>query len=598
MEGTPAPPSSRELTISHEKGQRAPFAERWVTITQQEHIELRHRASYWEAQYRRIKSKLEELEQELVLKDAKIKDLQNRLFGKHSEKGPMLQSEKGHHTEPPSRRPRGQRPGSRGHGRTPRPDLPVVHEEIDLADEAKRCPRCGLPYRRTPALDEQSNVIEVEVRAHRRCIHRDSYTRDPACQCENTPAIIAAPPPPRLIARSDYAVSFWVEVILGKYRYGQPTHRYLQDLTDQGLPVSAGTVAGGLRTLAPLFEPVLEAWYCQQMSETLFHNDETRWEVFVALEGKVGTRWYLWITRSPSVIFYCIDPSRSAAVPGAHFAGLQNDRVIIVCDRYSAYKKLARLATNILLAFCWAHVRRDFLNAARAFVELEPWALAWKQRIGTLYHLNALRLEQWNPQRPLTQQSEAFYQHHQALQQTLQLMQDEATQMIAPHRVGAEHTVGTQRDAASTVAGTELSKPAQTQQHKVLQSLLDHWTGLTLFLERPEVPLDNNRAENALRQPVTGRKNYYGSASLWSVELAATLFSILQTLELWGINPRHWLTCYLKACADNGGRAPQTLDPFLPWSMEDQRRAELTRPYPSQAPPASRTESLPLHNRS
>ena len=56
-----------------------------------------------------------------------------------------------------------------------------------------------------------------------------------------------------MIARNDYAVSFWVEVILGKYRYGQPTHRYLQDLTDQGLPVSAGTVAGGLRTLAPLF---------------------------------------------------------------------------------------------------------------------------------------------------------------------------------------------------------------------------------------------------------------------------------------------------------------------------------------------------------
>jgi transposase len=43
--------------------------------------------------------------------------------------------------------------------------------------------------------------------------------------------------------------------------------------------------------------------YCQQMSEPLFHNDETRWEVFVELEGKVGTRWYLWVTRSPSVIF-------------------------------------------------------------------------------------------------------------------------------------------------------------------------------------------------------------------------------------------------------------------------------------------------------
>jgi transposase len=183
-----------------------------------------------------------------------------------------------------------------------------------------------------------------------------------------------------------------VEVSLGKYRYGQSTHRYLQDLRYQGLPGSPGTVGGGWQALVPLVEPVREALYDQQISERLFHNDETRWEVCVEREDKVGTRGYLWLTRSASVIFYCLDPSRSAAVPGAHFAGLKHDPVIIVCDRYSAYKKLARLVEGILLAFCWAHVRRDFLNAGRSFAELQGWALEWKERIGTRYHLNALRL--------------------------------------------------------------------------------------------------------------------------------------------------------------------------------------------------------------
>jgi transposase len=93
---------------------------------------------------------------------------------------------------------------------------------------------------------------------------------------------------------------------------------------------------------------------------------------------------------------------------------------------------------------------------------------------------------------------------------------------------------------------------------------------------------------------VNGRKNYYGSASLWSAEFAAMLFSILQTLVLWGLNPRHWLTRYLQACADNGGTAPPNIEPFLPWSMDEARRAEFTRPYPSQAPPAS----LPIHDSS
>ncbi|MCG6869321.1 MAG: transposase, partial [Gammaproteobacteria bacterium] len=69
-----------------------------------------------------------------------------------------------------------------------------------------------------------------------------------------------------MISRSDYDVSFWVEVILGKYRDDQPTNRYLQDLKDQGLAVSPGTVAGGLQAIASLFEPIVEALYCQQMS--------------------------------------------------------------------------------------------------------------------------------------------------------------------------------------------------------------------------------------------------------------------------------------------------------------------------------------------
>ncbi|QVL50307.1 MAG: transposase [Thiocapsa sp.] len=342
MEGTTRLDPSAErphpcLGTAGGKGSR--FAREWVTISKQEHIDLRARANYWEAQHARAKAQVEALTQEVARKEATIKDLRQRLFGKKSEKHGPLPSEKerGDGDDAPQRK-RGQQPGRAGHGRTPRPTLPVVAEQHAPADGQSACPHCGLPYRRTPALDEQSTVIEVQVRAYTRRITRCAYTRDPGCCCENTPAVISAPPPARLIARSPFGVSFWVEMLLGKYRYGQPSNRLLQDLADQGLPVSPGTLAGGLQRLTGLFEPVLEALYCKQMSETLFNNDETRWEVFVDLEGKVGTRWYLWLTRSASVVFYCIDPSRSAAVPGAHFAGLQGERAIIVCDRYSAYK--------------------------------------------------------------------------------------------------------------------------------------------------------------------------------------------------------------------------------------------------------------------
>jgi len=596
MEGATStcPPPGREQPLACLDERRpSPFARQWVTITKREHIDLTCRANYWEAQHARVKSRLDEVTQENLLKEAKIKDLQNRLFGKKSEKNSPLKSEKDGKDDTPSKRKRGQQPGSQGHGRTKRPDLPAVHDESDLADEEKSCPTCGLPHRPTPALDEYSEVIEVEVKAHVRRIRRLAYTRNPGCTCEDTPAILTAPPPPRVIPRSDYDVSFWVEVILSKYRYGQPSNRYLQDLKDQGLAVSPGTLAGGLQAIAPLFEPVLEALYCKQMSEQLFHNDETRWEVFVDLPGKVGTRWYLWVTRSPSVIFYLIDPSRSAAVPGAHFAGLQADKAIIVCDRYSAYKKLARLALNILLAFCWAHVRRDFLDAGRAFSELEQWALEWKARIGTLYHLNRLRLEQWDRQRPLAEQSDAFHRHHEALQAQLQRLHEEATRIVAP-----ENDEGAHNEGASSAPGAELSKSARTKQKKVLASLLEHWSGLTVFVAHPEVTMDNNRAENTIRTPVNGRKNYYGSGSIWSAQLAAMLFSILQTWVLWGINPRHWLTRYLSACAENGPGAPQDIAPFLPWSMDETRRAAFARPYPPRERSVSLAEPPPIDDSS
>jgi transposase len=385
---------------------------------------------------------------------------------------------------------------------------------------------------------------------------------------------MTAPPPPRLIPRSTYGVSFWVEVLLSKFQYAQPTHRHLQDLGDRALAASPGTVAGSLRAIAPLLEPIMAALYQKQMTETLFHNDETRWEVFVELEGKVGSRWYLWVTRSPSVIFFILDPSRSAAVPGAHFAGLQNGHAIIVCDRYSAYKKLARLSDIIVLAFCWAHVRRDFLDAARSYKELEPRAFAWTERIAELYHRNALRLEHWDSERSLDQQSEAFQQHHRAVQETLQAMHQEATQLIAEEDEPRDEVV------------PSLSQSARKRQRKVCQSLLDHWEGLTRFVDNPQVPLDNNLAENTIRGPVTGRKNYYGSGSLWSAELAASLFSILKTLVLWGINPRHWLMAYFNACAENGAKAPTDISAYLPWAMSEERRAELARPPPARLPPS------------
>jgi transposase len=114
-----------------------------------------------------------------------------------------------------------------------------------------------------------------------------------------------------------------------------------------------------------------------------------------------------------------------------------------------------------------------------------------------------------------------------------------------------------------------LAEPAA----KVLRSMKNHWSGLTVFVDHPWVPMDNNTAERDIRLPVVGRKSFYGSGAEWSGQLAAMMYSLLMTQMLWKINPRIWLSAYLQACADNGNQAPQDLNAFLPWAMDEARLA-------------------------
>jgi transposase len=231
---------------------------------------------------------------------------------------------------------------------------------------------------------DDSEVLEIEVQAYRRVIRRRRYR--PLCDCGCAPGIVTAPPPPRLIERGKFGLSVWTSVLLDKFLYGRPSHRLLQDLADHGLNMSAGTLAGGLQALAPLFEPLDQALLGKLRSEAHWHADETRWAVFVELADKVGHRWYLWVFHSSSVVHYVLDASRSATVVEAELAGVQ--RGVLSCDRYVAYKKFARLHPGVVLAFCWAHQRRDFLELANDYPEVSPWALGWVNAIADLYHLN------------------------------------------------------------------------------------------------------------------------------------------------------------------------------------------------------------------
>jgi transposase len=219
-------------------------------------------------------------------------------------------------------------------------------------------------------------------------------------------------------------------------------------------------------------------------------------------------------------------------------------------DRYIAYKIMRQVqAGKLLLAFCWAHVRRDFVRVGKGYPELVAWALTWLRRVRELYRLNRERLRHL-PETAEFADADAKLRQHVA-------------------------TMAAQRD--NELADDRLREPCR----KVLVSLNEHWSGLTLFVDDPRIPLDNNYGERLIRNPAVGRKNYYGSGAEWSGRLAVMMFSIFATLALWKINPRKWLRWYLDACAANGGKAPDDPASFLPWNLSETRLADLRSPTSS-----------------
>ena len=393
----------------------------------------------------------------------------------------------------------------------------------------------------SPSNTEDSEQIEIEVRAYRRRIRRRRYQR--TCTCSNCPRTFTAAAPPKLIPKGLLGVSVWVEILIDKFSSYRPTERLLDQWRLLDLDLAAGTVAGGLERLEPLFQPLYEALLARNAQSAFAQADETRWMVFIDLEGKTGHRWWLWVFLGEDTVVFRLDPSRSHEVPEGHFPA--EAHVVLMVDRYSAYKAIAQVKRgDVVLVFCWAHVRRDFVTVGKGWLEHKEWALAWLRRIRDLYGDHR--------QRRISQADTAeFTAADTALRQT-----------VAAMRVQAD----------AELADPKLPTPCR----KVLVSLQEHWDGLTRFLDNRRIPLDNNASERQARGPALGRKNYYGSGALWSGRLAAMLFSLFATLTMAKINSRKWLTWFLESCAQNGGRVPEDITPFLPWKMSQQTRRSMT----------------------
>lgn len=480
-----------------------------------------------------LKAKIEELKHE-------VNKLQELHFGKSSEQSRSFSGDlaKSRSKTGGKKGPRGQQPGSSGHGRRQHSELPCREEMYKFSEEEAICAKCGLPYEQTE-LENVSEEVEFEVRVYRRRKRRPQYR--PTCCCENVPGLISAPVPPRAFPGSDYSDNFWIEILLFKYEYQMPLQRTSDMLCGHGMKkLPPGTLCGGIERASELLAPLHEEIVKRDKSALLRHMDESDLKVFVELEGRENQRWCLWQSSTIDTCVFLLSPRHNAEVPESYLNETPQQAVVCV-DRHSSYANLAQT-----IAYCWAHVRRDFVKLGRSERSSLGWAMEWTKRIKRIYRLNHKR----------------------------QAARDEP-----------EHFARAQADLEQVVEETrqqceqELERPYNwrtVNRRKVLESMQRHWSGLTVFLSDPDIPMDNNAAERLFRPLANLRKACYGVHSEHFGHITAMLLSIFATLKLNNIVARPYLREYFAAVAARGGIADaETVETFLPWDLPEERQERL-----------------------
>jgi transposase len=459
------------------------------------------------AENARLKGEHADPQMELKLLKEQLAAMQREVFGESSERRPRevkLDDDES-------------KASRRGHGPKSQPNLPVEEVTHTLEEDDRPCPICGETLVEMGDQSEESEEITVVGVEYKILKHRRQKYR---CRCNEQ--VMTAPGPAKHIPGGRYSVDFAVHVAEDKYLDHLPLERQVKRMGRAGLEVDSQTLWDQINVLARILEPTYVA-LCKMVLELgMVYADETSWRNH---ENSNTSKWWTWCVATDNIATYRILNSRSQKAAKKVLSGFEG---IAMTDGYTAYQSLARSSSNFELAHCWAHVRRKFLEAADFNRDLSEQAV---RLINTLF---AIEREVPRAGPDATDEEK---------QRILELRR----------RVRQERSKPVIKELLEWAGKHDGAVLPRSKLGKAITYMLKLWKGLTLFLEDPRIPLDNNAAERALRGVVVGRKNHYGSKSKRGTEVAALFYTLFETAKLSGVDPRAYVTLAAnRAIADHG----------------------------------------------
>jgi len=100
---------------------------------------------------------------------------------------------------------------------------------------------------------------------------------------------------------------------------------------------------------------------------------------------------------------------------------------------------------------------------------------------------------------------------------------------------------------------------------KAINYLIRHWKALTLFLEEPGAPLDNNICERALKKAILHRKNSLFYKTQNGARVGDLFMSLIHTCQLNGVNALD----YLQTLSDHPRHLATQPERWLPWNYRE-----------------------------
>ncbi len=435
--------------------------------------------------------------------------------------------------EQTGRKPR--KNAERNIGRLPE-DLPRCERVIEPASTL--CPCCREQMHRIGEdVSEMLDRVPAVLRVLRTI--RPKY----ACRgCED--AVVQAPAPARLVEGGMVSTAFVAHIAVAKYGWLSTLYRQAAMLAGQGVAIDRQTLARWMKQAAWMLKGLFDLQLATMHRYPRLFCDETPMPVLAPGRVRIRQFWAHatddrpWAGPAPPAVAYVFAGSRGKKEIVSQLSGFAG---ILQVDGYAAYKALVKdmpAKSRVTLAFCLAHARRKFVAVFKT--TSSPFAKEVIETIAAVYAIEKRIRGKGANERRAVRQAE-----------TKLIMDALHARLVAV------------RDGLSQISPLT----------KAIRYMLDHWSGLTRFLDDGRIEPDTNIVERPIRSIAIGKRNSLFAGDDGGGETWAILSTLIQTARLNGIDPETWLADVLERVV-SGATTNDRLAELLAWNWKGARERD------------------------